>query len=160
MASQDRGSLLPVRLPSGSTPPPLLKVPTLIGWYFFACSPSENAFGLASVAPWAVRFPARFPQITLSVISRDASARDPTSSIFNDLQAAGSISNLVGRWGIGKRIGTVCQSSRWLSINDLRPQVALQHLVRANQSRFCPTPQRLVVRRTLSDLLGITSRRV
>ena len=35
-----------------------------------------------------------------SVISRDASARDATSSIFNDLQAAGSISNLVGRWGM------------------------------------------------------------
>ena len=35
---------------------------------FFARSPSENAFGLASVAPWAARFPARVPQILLSVI--------------------------------------------------------------------------------------------
>ena len=95
-------------------PPPILKVPTLIGWDFFARSPSENRNDVASVASAAARFPARFPQITLSVISRDASARDAASSIFNDLQAAGSISNLVGRWGIGKRIGTVCQNSHWL----------------------------------------------
>ena len=81
---------------------------------FFARSPSENRNDVASVASAAARFPARFPQIPLSVISRDASARDATSSIFNDLQAAGSISNLVGRLGIGKRIGTVCQNSRWL----------------------------------------------
>ena len=40
--------------------------------------------------------------------------RDATSSIFKDLQAAGSISNLVGRWGIGKKIVTVCQNSCWL----------------------------------------------
>ena len=69
---------------------------------------------VARVASAAARFSTRFPQIPLSVISRDASARDATSSIFNDLQAAGSISNLVGRWGIGKRIGTVCKNSRWL----------------------------------------------
>ena len=67
---------------------------------FFACSPSENRNDVASVHSTAARFPARFPQISLSVISRDASARDATSCIFNDLQAAGSISNLVGRWGI------------------------------------------------------------
>ena len=83
-------------------PPPLLKVLTLIGWDFFALSPSENRNDVASVASVAARFAARFPQIPLSVISRDASARDTTSSIFNDLQAAGAISNLVGRWGIGK----------------------------------------------------------
>ena len=81
---------------------------------FFARSPSKNAFGLASVAPWTVRFPAQFPQIPLFVISRDASARDPTSSLYKGLQAAGSKSNLVGRWGIEKRIGTVCKNSRWL----------------------------------------------
>ena len=69
---------------------------------FFACSPSENRNHVARVASAAARFPARFPQIHLSVISRDASARDATSSIFNDLQAAGSTSNLVGRWGIEK----------------------------------------------------------
>ncbi len=69
---------------------------------FFARSPSENRNDVASVASAAARFSARFPQIPISVISRDASARDPTSSLFNDLQAAGSISNLVGRWGIGK----------------------------------------------------------
>ena len=67
---------------------------------FFACSPCENRNDAASVAPATVRFPARFPQISLSVISRDASARDATLFIFNDLQAAGSISNLVGRWGM------------------------------------------------------------
>ena len=80
---------------------------------FFARFPSENCNNVASVTPATTRFPSRFPQIPLSVISRDASARDATSSIFNDLQAAGSISNLVGRWGIGKRIGTICQKSRW-----------------------------------------------
>ena len=69
---------------------------------FFACSPSENRNDVASVASAAARFLARFPQTPLSVISRDASARDPTLFIFNDLQAAGSRSNLVGRWGIGK----------------------------------------------------------
>ena len=69
---------------------------------FFARSPSENRNDVARVASAAVRFPARFPQIPLSVINRDASARDPTLFIFNDLQAAGSTSNLVGRWGIGK----------------------------------------------------------
>ena len=73
---------------------------------FFACSPSENRNDVASVASAEARFPAKFPQIPHSVISRDASARDATSSIFNDLQTAGSISNLVGRWGIGKRIAT------------------------------------------------------
>ena len=73
---------------------------------FFALFPSENRNDVASVASAAARFPARFPQIPLSVISRDASARDATFLIFNDLQAAGSISNLVGRWGIGKIIGT------------------------------------------------------
>ncbi len=78
---------------------------------FFARSPSENAFGLASVTSAAARFPPRFPQIPLSVINRDASARDATSSIFNDLQTAGSISNLVGRWGVGKRFATVCENS-------------------------------------------------
>ena len=71
---------------------------------FFARSPSENALGVASVAPVAVRFQAKFPKKSLSVISRDASARDPTSSIFNDLWAAGSRSNLVGRRGIGKKL--------------------------------------------------------
>jgi hypothetical protein len=35
-----------------------------------------------------------------ATISRDARARDATSSIFKDLRAAGSISNLVGRWGM------------------------------------------------------------
>ena len=69
---------------------------------FFACSPSENRNDVARVASAAARFPARFPPFPLSVISRDASARDVTSSIFNDLQAASSISNLVGRWGVGK----------------------------------------------------------
>ena len=73
---------------------------------FFACSPRENRNDVASVASAAARFPARFPQIHLSVISRDASARDATLFIFNDLWAVGSISNLVGRWGIEKRIGT------------------------------------------------------
>ena len=73
---------------------------------FFARFPIENRNDVARVASAAARFPARFPQIPLSVISRDASARDATSSIFNDLQAAGSISNLVGRWGIEKRIAT------------------------------------------------------
>ena len=91
-------------------PPPILKAPTLIGWDFFARSQSENRYDVASVASAAARFPARFPQIPLSVISRDASARDATSSILNDLQAAGLISNLVGRWGVGKRTGTVCQN--------------------------------------------------
>ncbi len=76
---------------------------------FFARFPSENRNDVASVTPVAARFPARFPQIPLSVISRDASARDTTSSIFNDLQAAGSISNLVGRWGVGKKNGTVAR---------------------------------------------------
>ena len=70
---------------------------------FFARFPSENRNDVASVVPWTARFPARFPQIPLSVISRDASARDATSSLFKGLQAAGSISNLVGRWGIGKK---------------------------------------------------------
>ena len=69
---------------------------------FFACSPIENRNDVASVAPVAAHFPARFPQIPLSVISRDASARDATSSVFNDLQAAGSISILVGRLGAEK----------------------------------------------------------
>ena len=82
--------------------PPILKVPTLIGWDFFARSPSGNCNDVARVHSTAARFPARFPQIPLSVISRDASARDATSSIYNDLQAAGSISNLVGRWGMKK----------------------------------------------------------
>ncbi len=80
---------------------------------FFALSPIENCNDVASVASVAARFPARFPQIPLSIISRGGSARDATSSIFNDLQAAGSISNLVWRWGIGNRIGTVCQNSCW-----------------------------------------------
>ena len=82
--------------------PPILKVPTLIGWDFFARSPSENRNDVARVHSTAARFPARFSQIPLFVISRDASARDPTLFIFNDLQAAGSISNLVGRWGMKK----------------------------------------------------------
>ena len=90
--------------------PPLLKVPTLIGWDFFARSPCENCNDVARVAPVAARFPARFPQISLSVISRDASARDATSSIFNDLQAAGARNNLVGRWGMKRRINLkVCE---------------------------------------------------
>ena len=67
---------------------------------FFAYSPSENRNDVARVASAAARFPARFPPFPLSVISRDASARDATSIIFNDLQAAGARSNLVGRWGI------------------------------------------------------------
>ena len=91
-------------------PPPILKVPTLISWDFFCPLPSENRNDVARVASAAARFPARFPQISLSVISRDASARDVTSSIFNDLQAAGSISNLVGRWGVEK--GLFRRSSR------------------------------------------------
>ena len=76
--------------------PPLLKVPTLIGWDFFARSPVKTALGVTSVASAAAHFPAQFPQIPLSVINRVTSARDATSSIFNDLQAAGVISNLVG----------------------------------------------------------------
>ena len=71
---------------------------------FFARFPIENRNDVASVAPVAAHFPARFPQIPLSLISRDASARDATSSIYKGLQAAGSISNLVGRWGIGKKL--------------------------------------------------------
>ena len=71
---------------------------------FFARSPRENRNDVASVASAAARFSARFPPFPLSVISRDASARDPTSFIFNDLQTAGSISNLVGRWGINNRM--------------------------------------------------------
>ena len=67
---------------------------------FFARSPSENRNDVASVVSAAARFPALFPPFPLSVISRDARARDATSCIFNDLQAAGSISNLVGRWGM------------------------------------------------------------
>ena len=74
---------------------------------FFACSPLENRNDVARVASAAARFSARFPQIPLSVIGRDASARDATSSLFNDLQTAGSTSNLVGRWGIGNA-WTVC----------------------------------------------------
>ena len=93
-----------------STTNTLKSQPLSVG-IFFARSPNENRNDVASVAPWTARFAARFPQIPLSVISRDASARDATSFIFNDLQAAGSISNLVGRWGIGKRIGTVCRIS-------------------------------------------------
>ena len=93
-------------LPVADTPP-LLKVPTLIGWDFFCLFPSENRNDVARVASAAARLSARFPQIPLSVINRDASARDTTSSIFNDLQTAGSISNLVGRWGIGNA-WTVC----------------------------------------------------
>ena len=84
--------------------PPILKVPTLIGWDFFARSPSENRNDVASVASAAARLSARFPQIPLSVINRDASARDATSSIFNDLQAAGSISNLVLQIAYGIRL--------------------------------------------------------
>ena len=72
---------------------------------FFACSPSENRNDVASVASAAARLSARFPQIPLSVISRDASARDPTLFIFNDLQAAGSTSILVGRWGMRTEVG-------------------------------------------------------
>ena len=67
---------------------------------FFARSPSENRNNVASVASAAARFSPRFPQTPLSVISRDASARDATSFIFNNLQAAGSTSILVGRWGM------------------------------------------------------------
>ena len=67
-------------------PPPILKVPTLIGWNFFARSPRENRNDVASVAPWTARFAARFLQIPLSVISRDASPRDANSTIFNYLQ--------------------------------------------------------------------------
>ncbi len=88
-------------LPVADTPP-ILKVPTLIGWDFFCLFPRENGNDVARVASAAARFSARLPQIPLSVISRDASARDPTLFIFNDLQAAGSISILVGRWGVGK----------------------------------------------------------
>ena len=67
---------------------------------FFARSPSENRNDVARVASAAARFPAQFPQIPLSVISRDASARDAPLFIFNDLWTASSISNLVGRWGM------------------------------------------------------------
>jgi len=63
-------------------------------------SPIENRNDIASVDSAAARYPARFPQIPLSVISRDASARDATSSIYKGLQAAGTRSNLVGRWGM------------------------------------------------------------
>ena len=70
--------------------------------FFLPVPPVKAALGVASVVPATARFSARFPQIPLSVISRAASARDATSSIFNDLQAAGSISNLVGRWGMKK----------------------------------------------------------
>ena len=78
---------------------------------FFARSPSENRNDVARVASAAARFFTRFPQNPLSVISRDARARDATSSIYAGLRAAGARSNLVGRLGIGKRIGTVCQNS-------------------------------------------------
>jgi len=37
--SQDRGSLFQIRLPSGSTPPPYIEIPTLIGWDFFCLFP-------------------------------------------------------------------------------------------------------------------------
>ena len=90
--------------------PPLLKVPTLIGWDFFARSPCENCNDVARVAPVAARFPARFPQISLSVISRDASARDATFFIINSLKAVGSTSILVGRGGMKRRINLrVCE---------------------------------------------------
>ena len=73
-------------------------------------SPSENRNDVASVASAAARFPAQFPPFPLSVISRDASARDATLSIFNDLQAAGARNNLVGRWGMKRRINLkVCE---------------------------------------------------
>ena len=84
--------------------PAIIKVPTLIGWDFFARSLRENRNDVASFPSAAARFHARFPQIPLSVISRDSSARDATSSIFNDLQAAGSRGDLVGRWGLKRRI--------------------------------------------------------
>ena len=67
---------------------------------FFARFPSENRNDVARVASAAAHFPARFPPFPLSVISRDASARDATLFIFNDLWTASSISNLVGRWGM------------------------------------------------------------
>ena len=74
---------------------------------FFARSPSENGLGCRERRTRDSPISAPIPAISpLFVISRDASARDATSFIFNDLQAAGSISNLVGRWGIGKRIVT------------------------------------------------------
>ena len=88
-----------IGLVQAATPPPSKSQPLSVG-IFFARSPCENRNGVASVASAAERLPARFPQIPLSVISRDAAARDATSRIFNDLQAAGSISNLVGGWGI------------------------------------------------------------
>ena len=100
---------------------------------FFARFPSENRNDVASVTPATTRFPSRFPQIPLSVISRDASARDATSSIFNDLQAAGSISNLVGRWGIGKRIGTVPEFTLVASAHSL---MALRALAAQNYCSF------------------------
>jgi len=68
--------------------------------FFLPVPPVKTALGVASVTPATARFSPRFPQIPLSVISRDASARDATLFIFNDLQAASSISNLVGRWGM------------------------------------------------------------
>ena len=71
------------------SPPVFYKAQPLSVGIFFACSPSENRNDVAS-------------------------ARGANSSFFNDLQAAGARSNLVGQWGIGKRIGTVCQNSRWL----------------------------------------------
>ena len=52
----------------------------------------------------------RFPQIFISVISRDASVRDATSSIFNDLQAAGATRNLVGRRESEKHRGIITLS--------------------------------------------------
>ncbi len=79
--------------------PPQSRVP--IGSPFQTSKPALRGRSSSDECPR--KRPNRFPQISLSVISRDASARDATSSIFNDLQAAGAISNLVGLWGIGKK---------------------------------------------------------
>ena len=84
---------------------------------FFARFPSENRNDVASVASAAARFPTRFPPFPLSVISRDASARDATSSIFKGLQAAGSISNLVMHLSIDGRFWKCHSNSNHKKVN-------------------------------------------
>ena len=74
--------------PVASTPP-LLKVPTRIGWDFFCLPPVKTAMTSgASRRPW-----------------RDA--REVTFCIYKGLQAAGAGSNLVGQRGI-ENAWTVC----------------------------------------------------
>ena len=64
-------------------PPPILKVPTLIGWDFFARSPRENRNDVASVAPWTARFAARFLQIPLSLLSAGTRALATQIQLFS-----------------------------------------------------------------------------